>query len=308
MEVNMQAAPKPQPNHRPTARLGFRNILFATDFSPASHLAMLYAGGLARSFGAQLYAVYVQEPINYAVPPQAWKTAEITDEMELKVLIDELKHNFPDVKPLLVEARGPVTGTVEETIKSCNIELLVIGTRGRTGLHKLALGSQAEEILRHATCPVLTVGPHASPRRGERGKIASILFATDFGPSSLAAAPVAVSIAEEYQSRLTLLHVIADRKPGEFTAPGDFGETTERALRDLVPEEAHLWCKPHFIVAEGEPTEKILRTARELDADLIILGVHAPEGVPGAATHLPIATVHRIISQAECPVLTVRKP
>ena len=135
--------------------------------------------------------------------------------------------------------------------------------------------------------------------------MASVLLATDFGASSLAAAPIAVSLAEEYQSKLTLLHVVEDREANELATPSDFGESAERQLRALVPEEAHLWCEPLFLVQRGRPAEGILDAARRTNADLIVLGVHAPEGVPGASTHLPIATVHKVAAQAECPVLTV---
>jgi nucleotide-binding universal stress UspA family protein len=61
-------------------------------------------------------------------------------------------------------------------------------------------------------------------------------------------------------------------------------------LRELVPEEAKTWCAPHFLVEMGVPTDKILEVAHRIHAGLIVLGVYTREGVPGAATHLPIAT------------------
>jgi len=67
-----------------------------------------------------------------------------------------------------------------------------------------------------------------------------------------------------------------------------------------------MWCEPHYVVQYGVPAEKILEEADARDADLIVLGVHNPEGVPGAASHLPIATVHNVIAHATAPVLTVR--
>jgi nucleotide-binding universal stress UspA family protein len=79
-----------------------------------------------------------------------------------------------------------------------------------------------------------------------------------------------------------------------------------RRLRLIVPEDAHLWCEPHFVVERGNRAEGILDVARRSDADLIVLGVHGPEGLPGAATHLPGALAHNVITMAECPVLTVR--
>lgn len=96
-----------------------------------------------------------------------------------------------------MEGEGSVWPVLNLAIKSHDIDLIVVGTRGRTGIGKALLGSQAEEILRHAPCPVLTVGPRTDSEDKVRGKIASILYATDFGAASLAAARIAVSLAEE---------------------------------------------------------------------------------------------------------------
>jgi nucleotide-binding universal stress UspA family protein len=286
-------------------RVAFRSILFATDFSASANLAIPYAAGLARSFGATLYAMHVQEPINYALPPETWQSLELTREMEIQALSQSIKHDFPEVTPHMLIGEGIVSVALESAVEKHEIDLIVVGTRGRTGLGKAVLGSQAEKILRTAKCPVLTVGPRACTEQDRtRGKIASILFATDFGPASLKAVPIAVSLAEEYQSKLTLLHVVQYREVNEMTTPADFGESCERQLRALVPEEARLWCEPHFIVERGQPAEGILYGAQRAQADLIVLGVHRPSGLPGASNHLP-TTVHNVITFAECPVLTV---
>jgi nucleotide-binding universal stress UspA family protein len=287
-------------------RVTFRHILFATDFSAAANLALPYAAGLARSFGAKLYALHVKEPANYALPPELWQPAQLADDREVQRLRDAVNRDFPEITPEVLEGEGGVWQALASVIETLPIDLVVVGTRGRTGVEKVLLGSQAEEVLRRATCPVLTVGPHAQPEDGKRGKIASILYATDFGFASLAAAPIAVSLAEEYQAKLTLLHVIENRDARRTAAPEEFGENSERHLRALVPGEANFWCAPNFVVEQGLPADKILEVARRTNADLIVLGVHKPEGVPGASTHLPIATVHHIVARAECPVLTVR--
>lgn len=294
------------PATRMQKRVALNNILFATDFSPAADSALPYAAGFARSFGANLFAIHVQEPANYALPPESWRYVQMAEETNLQELGKTIRREFPDINPQMLLAEGKVCAAVESAVKEHQVDLVVVGTRGRTGLGKTLLGSQAEEILRYATCPVLTVGPRAQGKQERmRGKIASILFATDFGPASYAAAPLAISLAEENQARLTLLHVTEHHEIKEAANWPDYGEWCERRLRDLVPDEAHLWCAPHFVVERGQAAERILETARRADADLIVLGVHGPEGVPGAATHLPIATVHSVVTLAECPVMTV---
>jgi nucleotide-binding universal stress UspA family protein len=288
-------------------RVTFRNILFATDFSSAANAAMPYAAGFAKIFGAKLFALHVQEPVNYALPPETWQTVELTHDMETQCLRDAVKHDFPGITPEILQREGGVWPALASAIGDYEIDLIVVGTRGRTGVSKALLGSKAEEVLRHATCPVLTVGPQAKSPDEKPGKITSILFATNFGPASLAAAPIAVSLAEEYQCKLTLLHVVEDSRSNDATSSEEFMASNEYRLRDLVQNDARTWCAPVFAVELGIPADKILEVAQRTHADLIVLGVHQAKGVPGAATHLPIATVHKIVANAPCPVLTVRQ-
>ena len=287
-------------------RVTLKNILYATDFSPAAENAMKYAGALAKSFGAKLYALHVQEPANYALPPELWQSAEQACKEQMTQLRNAMVRAFPGVLSETIVGEGGLWPALALAAEKYRIDLIVVGTRGRTGLGKLVLGSQAEEILRRAQTPVLTVGPRVHPEKWPSGKFASILLATDFGPASGAAMHYALSFAEENQAKLTLIHVVDLHKIANVVNREEVIETCERKLRDMVPEEAKAWCTPHYVVQLGEPVEKIFETTERTDADLIVLGVHQPEGVPGAATHLPIATVHKLLAHAATPVLTVR--
>jgi nucleotide-binding universal stress UspA family protein len=289
-------------------RVTFENILFATDFLPAAQAALPYAAGLAKSFGAKFYALHVNEAVNYALPPESWVGIQTAVEAEKKGLRERLQREFPEVAPKIIEAEGNVWTAVEAAIEKYGIDLIVLGTRGRTGLEKVLLGSKAEEILRRAHCPVLTVGPDVPANLGTRGKVASILYATHFGPASLNASRIAISLAEEYQAKLTVLTVLPpERNDAQAGLKEEIAEASEQELRGLVPEDAKLWCTPRFMVEYGNhPAEKILHHAEAGEVDLIVLGAHKPEGVPGAATHLPIATVHSVVAHANCPVLTIR--
>jgi nucleotide-binding universal stress UspA family protein len=287
-------------------RVTFKNILLATDFLPAANAALPFAAGLARSFAANLYAIYVVEPTNYALPPEAWVGMQTTVEQEKRSLREELERDFPGLKPRILEGEGNVWTALATAVEKYDIDLIVLGTRGRTGVGKLLLGSRAEEILRRAPCPVLTVGPDVPNESGLRSRIASIVFATEFGPGSLRASRIAVSLAQEYQSKLTLLSVLSDRDSHRTGPREEFGEAREQQLRELVPEEANLWCAPHFVVEPGNPAEKILEVADRAKAGLIVLGAHAQEGAAGAFTHFPMATIHKVVAHANCPVLTIR--
>jgi nucleotide-binding universal stress UspA family protein len=77
----------------------------------------------------------------------------------------------------------------------------------------------------------------------------------------------------------------------------------ERKLQQLVTEQAGLWCEPSYIVEQGPAAKKVLDVAKRRPTDLIVLGARPAKGL---ATHMNIGTVHKVVSQAKCPVLTVR--
>jgi nucleotide-binding universal stress UspA family protein len=286
---------------------GFRNILFATDFSPAAAQAVPYVKRMAKHYDADVVALYVRPPVvNPVMEPATWpidiETAKAQDEFCRKELLD----SFAGIRTKVLIEEGRINLCLKATMEAYHTDLVVIGTRGRTGATKLLLGSVAEEIFRTATCPVLTVGPHATMAGGITGPIREILYATDFSPESQHAADYAISMAQEFQSRLILLHVISKTKTGELVSATDLTTSSEQLLRKIVSPEAAVWCKPEYFVLHGDPAEQIIEFAKLREPDLVVLGVRPESGVPGAATHLPIATAHQVVSHVPCPVLTVR--
>ena len=287
-------------------RMEIKNVLFPTDFSPAADGAIPYVSEIVRRFGARLYALYVRPPvINPMTEPASWPALERAAMAEAKAQRQSLLEAFLGIKPEVMIEEGDFWQILKSIIEQQRIDLIVLGTRGRSGAAKFFLGSKAEEIFREAPCAVLTIGPysHTKPQRGE---FTEILYATDFSPSSAGAVAYAISLAQEFQAHLTLLHVIADEKAGDLVHAAELTGSAERLLRRFVSPEAEIWCEPHFAVERGPAAEKILEVAKQKKADLIVLGVRQPSGFPGAATHLPIAIAHHVVSRAECPVLTVR--
>ena len=284
----------------------FRNILFATDFSSAAAHAIPYVKRIAKRYDADLIVLHVQPPaVTPMTEPGTWPDEE-TARKRKEEYRDELLETFAGIRTTALVEEGDIQSRLQVAIQRNNTDLVVLGTQGRTGLGKILMGSIAEEIFRTVTCPVLTVGPRADSSRGADREIREILYAADLASASPAAAVYAVSLAQEFQARLILLHVIPEPQPGDLVSAHDVSQAARGLLRKLVPEEAEVWCKPELFVERGNPTDRILELAHLRQSDLIVLGVKQEEGVPGAATHLPIATAHKIVSHAECPVLTVR--
>jgi len=274
-----------------------RNILFSTNFSPGAGVAVRYAAALTKRYGARLYVVEVQPPVDWIfTPPGPWQGIEEAAKIDAEREKQKILASFPEIRPRVFVKRGDVWSNLAAVIEANEIDLVVIGTSGRSGIAKLFLGSTAEEIFRKAACPVLTIGPHSPAEPCT--DIRTILFATDLKSQSMAA-PYAISLAQEYQACLILLHVI---EPQESPDRSRFAAL----LRNLVPTEADLWCCPEFHVERGDAADRILDLAAHRRVDLIVMGARQLGGFPGAATHLSITTAYKVVSQAPCPVLTLR--
>jgi nucleotide-binding universal stress UspA family protein len=288
-------------------RIAINNILYLTDFSQPSESALPFAVSIAREYGAKVNAFHVLIPAVYTYTTP--ETAAVT----LDAQEDDAQANMQRVKAQLVglpnetiiERNTGVWPALESAIKELSIDLIVVGTHGRTGAQKLLLGSVAEEIFRRSHVPVLTIGP--SEKRGaHRGaRFHHVLFATDFSEDSLAAAGYALSMAQENEAKLTLLHVMKEPELFDKTAEDRISSASFR-LHEIVPEAAESWCRPDTVVRFGTAADRILDVAKDRDVDLIVLGVRGNRGVPGAATHLERATAHKVVVHAPCPVLTVR--
>ena len=285
-------------------RARFDHILFATDFSAAAARAIPFVKKIARHFGSNLVAFHVKPPVvNPMTQPATWPVdVQAAKEFD-KERREELLDTFAGINTQVEIDEGDIQSSLDKALQTHNTDLIVMGTRGRTGIAKLVLGSVAEEIFRTVPCPVLTVGPHSDPAKAN---IREILFATDFASEAPAAAAYALSLAQEFQARLTMLHVVPEPKPGDLVSWSDVQESSKKLLHKLVPAEAEAWCKPEYFVEHGDAGERILDLANLRDVDLIVLGAQPEKGVPGAATHLPIATAHKVVARANCPVLTVR--
>lgn len=126
------------------AALTIRQILFPTDFSDASRLAGTTAADLARQFGARLHVLHVVPPVTDPTPAPA----------AVRAIADELARGLSVVTAV---ASGLVARQIAAYARKNAIDLIVIGTHGRTGVTRALLGSVAEAVVRHAPCRVLTV-------------------------------------------------------------------------------------------------------------------------------------------------------
>ncbi|MGA9392609.1 MAG: universal stress protein [Candidatus Sulfotelmatobacter sp.] len=302
---------------KPFGGISLKNILYATDFSATSESALPYAAALSRRFGSTLHVVHVLSDTSLLLMTGG------VDQVSFEVLYEDaqtlakgklkrVSDGLGKIPNRSYVRHGKVWPNLSTVIAENDIDLIVIGTHGRTGLGKLLLGSVAEDILRHAPCPVLSVGPKICGRtRLEEFagtgsdlsplelELRHIVYATNLTAASQTVAPVAISLARQFAAQLTLIHVLENYSELE-NVPGPI-ESGVRQLQALVPKDAALAYAPEIVIECGPASDCIVNAAAKRYADLIVLGARPVDGT----THLPFSTVHRVVAHASCPVLTV---
>ena len=295
-----------------TSRIALKNILFLTDFSEPSEAALPFAVAIARGYRAKVYTLnaFMPAPYVYTTPELSAAAIEVEEE-NAKVGMRRVEAAFAGLPHESILERGiGVWPAVQQAMREHAIDLVVLGTHGRTGAAKFLLGSVAEEIFRRSPVPVLTIGPGVRNGAHNGGRFRRVLFATDLSVDSATAAPYAVSSAQENHARLVLLHVMRHPETRDREEKDRFELSVAEAIHqmyDSVQKDVELYYPPEVVVEYGDAAERIVTAARERHADLIVLGVHDAAGHIGAATHLERATAHRVVSHAHCPVLTVRQ-
>jgi len=306
---------------RTATEVAIRNLLLATDFSAVSEAALPYVTAISLRYGGNIHVVHAL-PDTVLVRSGAPDPAVMGSIYEhvhspAQEKIQQLAKQLCGYPHKTYVRHGDVSTVVREMIREHDIDLLVLGTHGRTGLGRLVMGSVAEELFRRATCPVLTVGSrvpatakvfesrHDHEMPPPQIRFRQILYATDFKEDSAKNAAYAVSLAREFQSRLTLLHVIEQFGEDLYEHPGSIDVALSR-LEQLVPDCEGLRYKPEFMAEYGPPAEVILQIAGEYEADLSILGVRPARNEARPSTHFGSSIAHKVVVGANCPVLTLR--
>jgi nucleotide-binding universal stress UspA family protein len=199
--------------------------------------------------------------------------------------------------------------------------LIVMGTQGQTGLARLLMGSVAEQVVRNAPCPVVTVkaSPQESLPAAEGPSetagpipaavpIQTILHPTDLSDRCAEAFRVACSLAKDHAARVIALHVPEPKSAPVGMAPspplpeGHRGGMEEWLCRShQLPPGVQLECR----VEEGDVSTGIVSAARSTACDLIVMGTH---GRTGLGRLLMGSVAESVLRTAPCPVVTVKTP
>ena len=282
--------------------INIQRILCPTDLSPYSGSAVRYALALARAHEAELILLHC--------------TNEMDAEAELGLLETSLLQHLTPAE--LQGARwrvviAPATEIDDEIMRRAQAERVdLIVMRSRRRPHRAALlGSTAESVSRSAPCPVLVM--HNDEREfitdAMQVDLKRVLVAYDFSDYAELALRYGLSMAQEHQAELHLLHVLPPRTVSEpeiawYPIKGESAyHTAARRLQRVVPADVHLWCSVTTAVSEGNPYREILNYAEKNEIDLISVGAH---GAGFGMRALFGSNVDRVLRQAPCPVLVAR--
>ena len=298
----------------------FKNILFPTDFTPHARAALKYAAAFAREGRGRVVLFSVQEgsvPANLLTLPE--RVFEETEKGWLQQLRADVKELLNDplvegleVDPVIIE--GDPAPEIARAVRDFNIDLVTIVTHGRKGLARALWGSTAEEIIAEAPCPVLTIRPPQRDfveyrRSSTEIRLNRILLATNFRPSSLAAAQVAAEFAGRTGAELHVIYVIGDYMEQMAELFPESAGTKLSQLRDYVSErmatfEREAGGRAVTHIGEGRPYAEIVRLATDRDVDLIVMGASVHSSLFGGAPVLG-PDIERVVRNAPCPVLSV---
>jgi len=292
-------------------RTNIERTLCPVDFSEYSVLAFAYASSLAHHCGAKLFAQYVVELGQYPSADFA-PNADTYDEFcatllcqgEARLRAFIQSHRQHDVDPQCIASKGMAAESILSFAKQNAINLIVMGTHGFRGFERLMLGSTTEKVLRRAPCPVLAVPKlppelAASATSGDEVELRQIVVCTDFSESSNEAVEYAFSVAEEYNARLTLVHVLEDVPTPECVE--DTASAYKR-LDELVPAQTKPNGNISTAVRIGKAYREICQFAHESHANLVIMAVRGRDSLDDAIFG---SATYRVIQSGTCPVLAI---
>ncbi len=289
-------------------------ILVATDLGDLDRL-MPFALQQAAQTGARLFLLHVvATPAPLSVDAVDMPYYDVSAALEyaeatLKPCCDAARRR--QIPCDVVVREGQATQQILAAARQFHADRILLGTRSRSRLGKMLLGSVAEQVLRSVNLPVITVGPeaHLPVQSGFEEHV--VLHATTLRETSRPSAALACQFAAGMKSKLVLLHVLPPidemRRHG---LPTGLDSAAMHQLRRLAAETASgcflgpgLDVEP--MVVHGNPFIEILAAASERSACLIVLGANHRSAFENLTRD---RTVYRVLAHARCPVLTLREP
>jgi len=290
-------------------------IFCATDFSKLADEVVSYGIALAKEFNARLFVCHVVDfptvsmygeavagPIEHQNRFMDYAKSEID-----RIIGDE------SIDYQVLVTLGNTTEEIARLVSEHNADLVITATHGRSGLKRFFLGSVTERLMRILPCPLLVLRgtEEDSPAASLKFPFKRILVGCDFSSDSDLAFKYSLSMAQEFQGEIHLVHVVEPSGYKElFKMPAEPGDRLKQDLLDMikgklksmVPEDALNWVTLKIQLLVGKPYAEIIRYAEINDIDLVSLGIRGH----GMVEDLLVgSTTDRVIRRSPCPVLSI---
>jgi nucleotide-binding universal stress UspA family protein len=272
----------------PAAKM--EKLMVATDGSKYSESAIREAISLAKICSSNLIAVsIVKTNVEFdSVLPQFVEKKEKEAIKHLESVKAQAAKEGVNCMTIVSRSEEPYEDIISHASKN-KVDVIIIGTLGRTEMKRLMLGSVTALVIGHAPCKILVV-PHNA-----RVECKNVLIATDGSKYSEAAACEALGIAKRCGSSLIVISV-ASTDAELASAKDNVKKVVEAAEKEGI--------KTSPVVTTGKPYEAIIETSKQNNADFIIVGSH---GKTGLARLLMGSVTERVIGHAEAAVLVVKE-
>ena len=287
-------------------------ILVATDLSDLDRL-MPFAIQEASETGARLILLHVMATAaGMAIDPVGLPYYDPASALDSAAKVLEPWCGLAHKRKIACDAvvrEGNASQQIAASVRQFGADRILLGTRSRSKMSKLLLGSVAEQVLRSVNLPVMTVGPEAHLAVGSNDRQKVVLHATTLRETSRPSAALACQIAASQRAKLVLLHVLPHidemQRDGLPTGLDSAAMHELRALAaDTGASDSGCCAQVEARIAHGNPCIEILAASAELQASLIVLGATERSTLQNLTRD---RTIYRVLAHARCPVLSLRE-
>lgn len=295
-------------------RQTIESILVPTDGSDGANVGAKHGIGLAATFGADLHALSVLNTREIDPSLSMLGSSDLSDQEQL--LEDETERvvdrvasrarTYHSGRVTTATERGIPSQRIVEYAETHDIDLIVMGTHGRTGLERALLGSVAEKTLRTASVPVVAVPPNADISEPDETTYRDILVPTDGSEGADIAVEWGLDLAGTYDATV---HTVYSVDTGDFTGSEDAAElydaveqTAQDTLETVRQRARAIDVNVVGTVGSGPAARVILSHSEEHDIDMIVMGTH---GRAGIERYLIGSVTEAVVRNADVPVCCV---
>jgi nucleotide-binding universal stress UspA family protein len=305
-------------NSKPTIQI--KTIVVPIDFSSESFRVLDYAIVIAEQFGAVVHPVHVRSHQQAIAVERAGNIMgnyhDGISYLQDRVADIERRHRLKFSPEQCHVFSGRPFEEICRLAREIHADLIILGSRGYSGLKKALLGSTAERVVRYAPCPVLI--PRGQRFKGVLGlarrmrlTLRNILVPVDFSHCSMAAVNYGVFLAKKFNAGMRLFHSVdlnsdflaQNRASGALAVVLKADEiAAENKMKEFrsIHIPANISCETEVLI--GSPADQICARSRKREIDLVAISTHGRTGVQ----HALIGSVaERVVRHAECPVLVV---